>query len=65
MSDQPSEPEQDFNAELEASEDDTVQEVEPADLDELSEYLEKTGREFEASEDYDDEPNETLPDEED
>ncbi|HEY5787162.1 MAG TPA: hypothetical protein VIT65_20540 [Microlunatus sp.] len=36
-------------------EDDSYEEIDPPDLGELEEHLQSTGRDFEASEDYDDE----------
>jgi hypothetical protein len=54
---------EDFNPDLETSEDDDVEEVDEPDLGELAAHLEGVNRDFEASEDYDDEPNEVVPSE--
>jgi hypothetical protein len=52
---------EDFNPDLERDDNDDVEEVDEPDLGELASHLEGVAREHEASEDYDDEPNEVVP----
>ena len=52
-----------FNPDLERDDNDYVEEVDEPDLGELAAHLEGVNRDFEASEDYDDEPNEVVPSE--